>query len=333
MRKIRKGYNLAFIFTLILVFLCQNLAYARDISYLRVPVDGHKRVEEALRAETNLANLTTDQLIIEAELAMPRWDDENPDWTKFKRIVAELRNRKDADVAEVLVIAGLEFENEGVDIEYDCNISEIEESLSTRIPPLSWLLPTVYNENEYGYAIYKDEEGFFISILHNVYQHVRTGVALVVKQRKITRQGNKYSEISVIDNGAGPIYEDGRRASIKDILEYEKNVGKNSGRGMDLSFAARGFANFSVIDVPGETAIVMGREMSKRLKSRGPRVIRPSPYKTSKTYGMTVTGYFLREGANPEDVKKDIIRRTEERLGVFTSPWQRFVPARLRNFL
>ena len=48
MRKMHKIINIALIFTLIGVFLCQNIAYSSDISYLRVPVGDSERIKQFL---------------------------------------------------------------------------------------------------------------------------------------------------------------------------------------------------------------------------------------------------------------------------------------------
>ena len=81
MRNLHKITNIALIFTLIGVFLCQEL-YA-----LRVPMNGHKKMEKALK-ET-LVNLPTDQLIREAKMSMPRSDEKEPDYTVFNEKVKD----------------------------------------------------------------------------------------------------------------------------------------------------------------------------------------------------------------------------------------------------
>ena len=62
MRGIGKGFNIVLIFTLIGVFLCQNLAYASDISHLRVPVAGHKRIHDAFVSGSQLIEKTRNLL-------------------------------------------------------------------------------------------------------------------------------------------------------------------------------------------------------------------------------------------------------------------------------
>jgi len=53
MRKINKITNIALIFTLIGVLVCQNIAYASDISCLRVPIRDHERLEKSLPVSGN----------------------------------------------------------------------------------------------------------------------------------------------------------------------------------------------------------------------------------------------------------------------------------------
>lgn len=268
MRKINKIINIALIFMLIGV--CQE-AYA-----LRVPMNGHKKVEEALK-ET-LANLPTYQLIREATMSMPRWNEEKPDWNRFNEIISEIRKRKDVNI---IVYVGRQFNNEG---EVDADDKNIE------------LIPR--------FASNKGQKFFILHILHNVHQHVRSGIALVARQEIETKEGDKYIEISVSDNGAGPIDRDGERAPIEEVLNYGKTIGKGGSRGQGLSFATKIHASLSAIHVPGSSVVV------GKLPNLSKGIIFQE--KNKKTHGMAVIGYFLEETSNLQNIREDIIRRSSE---------------------
>jgi len=254
------------------VFLCSEL-YA-----LRVPMNGHKKVEEALKEI--LVNLSIDQLIREAELSMPFCDEKNQDWTKFNIIVKELRKRQDVSIT---VLAGDDFENRGrVDVD------------------------------KYTTAWIRDmdnhQQAFLAFSLQNVlHQHVKSGIALAIIQEITIKKENKYIKISIIDNGTGPIYKNGKRASIEEILEYGREVGMNSKVGIGLSSAVRDHADLATIHIPGNSVVIRERIRKKPSSDISPQNIIWRG-KNKKTHGMTVIGYFY-DTANIEDVKEDVISR------------------------
>jgi len=237
----------------------------------------------------DFASLSNDQLIREAENSMPFCEDTNPDWTRFNEIVKQLKTRKDV---QVFVLAGPMFnDNEAI------NINRLTQP------------ETVISSDD-------AEFDFLWCTLQNISQHVKQGIALVVKQEITNEKGSKYTEISVIDNGTGPIDKNSKRVSVKEVLKYGVTMGVNDSAGRGLTLAARHNADLSTIHAPGISVIVNGKEEPERYRVSPPEIIWEQD-KTKKPYGMTVIGYFLGKGADKEDVKEDIIKRAEQHVNSF----------------
>ena len=252
---------------LIISFLCQSVAFCfpENISTLRPPMNGSIRVQDTIDV---LRTQEVDRLKLEAELSMPKWDDPGQDWTKFNTIVAELKRREGVNI---VVVAGDNTEGISRD-DIDCIVSNWSASYG----------------GIYGYK----EGGFLHHVIDNINQHILSGVGLVIRQEIITAKGNKYTEISVIDNGEGPISKQDERLSVKYILKnYGRSLGKYGGHaGISFSLAIRHYADLSVVYIHGSATIVKGGELWDSLNS-DPHIIEEIPHPT-KTHGMTVVGYF-----------------------------------------
>lgn len=301
MIKFKKGYILKLINIVIAaIFTIDTAGYGYTLpsqSSLRVPLmvttkEGQEKLAEALSDKVdanNFASMPTDQLIREAENSMPFCEDKNPDWARFNEIVKQLKTRKDV---EVFVLAGPMFKDNGT-----INTNRLTQP------------ETVISSNE-------AEFDFLWCTFQNISQHVERGIALVVKQKITTERRNKYTEISVIDNGTGPIDKNGKRVSVKEVLKYGVTKGESGSAGRGLTLAARQDADLSTIHAPGISMIVNGSEMPDHYRVSPPEIIWEQD-KSKKPYGMTVIGYFLGKGADKEDVKEDIIRRAEQHVNSF----------------
>jgi hypothetical protein len=302
MEKIKKGYNLKIVSLIIVAtFLLNSATYAFDLSAsLRIPVGSQEtlgRIEQIEKdndsSANGVSNLTNDQLILEAEGAMPFCEEKNPDWTIFNKIIGELRTR---DNVKIAIYAGPEFKNRGGIYIENFDIIDI-------IDKLSLIHGT-------------DSDSFVYNILSNVYQHVKPGIALIAKQEITTEKGNKYTEISVIDNGTGPRDKfDDEEIPVAWLPIHGKSRGRGGSGGVALAYATRCRADFSRLDGPGNSAIVNGSEEIDKYKYSLPEIIWQSTNK--KPYGFTVIGYFVKEGGDREDVKNDIIKRAKEYMGSY----------------
>ena len=253
-------------------------------------MNGSIRVQDTIDV---LRTQEVDRLKLEAELSMPKWDDPGQDWTKFNTIVAELKRREGVNI---VVVAGDNTEGISRD-DIDCIVSNWSASYG----------------GIYGYK----EGGFLHHVIDNINQHILSGVGLVIRQEIITAKGNKYTEISVIDNGEGPISKQDERLSVKYILKnYGRSLGKYGGHaGISFSLAIRHYADLSVVYIHGSATIVKGGELWDSLNS-DPHIIEEIPHPT-KTHGMTVVGYFYEEGTDSKDVKQDVIKRAKEHIRLF----------------
>jgi hypothetical protein len=298
----KKAYIFRIVYVFIsIVFFIDSIVYSMNLpsrSYLRVPLQDTSRFKQVLAQVTaqnndNFDSLSTDQLIREAEKAMPFCGDRHPDWARFNEIIRALKTR---DGVKILIYAGPKFNNKGK-IDIDIKIVNIN---------VLWKL--------YNYVINK--EGFLYHTLMNIHQHVKPGIALVVEREITTMKGNKYKEISVIDNGAGPIDKKTKEnIPVEELPQFYKKRGVGGRSGFGLASAARCCADFSRLD-GRNSVIIEGSEEMPRGKIPGKDYMPPPKIiwqnNKGKLYGFTITGYFLQEGSNREDVRSDIIRRAEE---------------------
>ena len=249
------------------IFSCTYPCFAPAEENLRVPINSYDRITKIFERFSE-----ADRLKMEAELSML-----SQDWAGFNEIVKRL---KAMDNIEVFVAAGPEMKEK--DIAVDIILSSL-----VKQDRLTEYLSKINFEHT------NDERAFLEHTLDNIYQHVKEGVGLIIKQKIVLDTGDMYSEISVIDNGPGFIDRSGNRVSIETALELEKSPGKGGREGLGLPAATKFYTDFSTIHIPGSSQLSNGSWKSSNKKS----------------FGTTITGYFLINTVRWEAVKKDIIKR------------------------
>ena len=259
------------------------------------PIASNDKTE--LASGENLANLSVDQLKIEAELSINK---EEPNWVRFNKIVEELKSRNDV---QIMTVAGPEMKNE-----------EIRPDFTVSSPVSKSALVEHLSKIDFEHS--NDEILFLMHTLHNIYQHVKEGVALVVKQIKTLETGGTYSEVSVIDNGPGFIDVEGDKVSIERATTTHESPGKGGSEGLGLP-AAISAVDFSVIHIPGSS------------ETQG------TSWKSSnkKPSGITIIGYFFIELTdNVEDartIKNEVVEKANQYVGYLDEFFQSSITNKL----
>ena len=233
-------------------------------------------------------SLFTDQLIREAKMSMPRSDEKEPDYTVFNEKVKELKKIKSLDV---MVLSAREFKyHKEVNVDYET---------------YKWL-------NSKYLELWGKKDKFLFHTIQNINQHVKPGIVLIIQQERTTREGIKYTDISVIDNGRGPIDKhNNARVPIEEIVRYGVSKGAGGRHGVGLTHAVMEAADLSIILTHGNTKLIKGGMSVFRVV-----LFRPAPKilwqsKNEEPYGMTVIGIFC-EKKDRKDVEQDVIKRLEE---------------------
>jgi hypothetical protein len=298
MRKIRKVYNAKVVVVIVAsVFFCNATLHPSPISKdsLRVPLKSY--IEARGWEERRLASLSTDRLIQEAEKAMPRWDEEKPDWRQFNDVVGLLKERR--DVVKVSVVFGPGFKHKS-SISFDETHfkADLQRLMTFRLGGEKLNKP---------FALFALEE--------NIKTHVEEGMALVVERERKTKKETNYRVISFSDNGKGPIDKDtGKLISIEEILKHGVSKGKK-GRGLGLTYATRCHPDLSIIHTPtvttsnetmqGWVKIVKGRLSERGIVFLDPEILYER--ENYRTYGFKVEIIFLDNPEDYEDVLQDLI--------------------------
>ncbi|MDP8229480.1 MAG: ATP-binding protein [Candidatus Gorgyraea atricola] len=236
------------------------------------------KVEGNLASGENLADLSVDQLILQAELSMLQHD-----WPRFNKIVEELKGRKDI---QVIVVAGPKFINKEVNID-----SRLLKRVDQR-EAKKHLSKVNFEYDDF-------DDSFLRHTLDNIYQHVKDGVALVVKQIEMLETGATYSEVSVIDNGTGFIDKEGNKVSIERAFTHGESPGRGKGEGLGLPVTLT-FTDILAVHIPGSSEI---KKYSK-----------PTAWENKKSSGTTIVGYFFIKATDSDviAIKNKVVEKANQ---------------------
>jgi CheY-like chemotaxis protein len=206
-----------------------------------------------------------DALIAAAVRVMPRAGNNAGDWKSFNEIIERLGLEANVEVA---VVGGRMSGYEDIPIAHKVILDHDSFGVSA---------------DELGFQGLQGREAVFLKhLLDNVVvQHVRDGLALVVKEKY---QG--YHKISVIDNGHGFLDKDNRSVPVARAVSFNESLGVGGKDGIGLTQALRHGADFTLIDTVSEWAVI-----EKGRKDEGFSIIRSGV--RVKAYGTAIEGYFL----------------------------------------
>jgi hypothetical protein len=242
------------------------------MSFADKVIDGIERVS---RSSSPVESV--DVLISKVQKAMLPLGDQNGSWKPFDTIVRQLKER---DNVNIRVLAG---PHAGKFIPKTTN-----ESLHS----LSWLKhhfvahPRILSRGSCFIrdGSFSEEQRWFLQFaLENIIQHVKTGIAVVIRYQKMTARGPNYIRLSVIDNGRGF----GKFLIQKAIVDGSTSDHKN-GQGIGLTVAVREYAPVSVIRTAKQGAILKWDEIESALFEDQFYFYKND----TQTFGTSVSAYY-----------------------------------------
>ncbi|MDD5617915.1 MAG: 50S ribosomal protein L11 methyltransferase, partial [Candidatus Omnitrophica bacterium] len=239
--------------------------------------------------------LEAERLISAIEKVMPSIDQANADWSDFDRIVEEL---KTAAGVKAVVVVEMSKESKKVST-VDGLLEDFMRPAKNSIKGDDYkrmgeiLLPYWARVLDNSVSLTQNARNrslaFLRHTLHNLEQHVKNGVSLIV----IQQFDDGVTKISVIDNGTGFIDKQGNRVSIEDAVQYAKSFGIGGELGKGLYYAVNREAHLSVIHQPRTSAIIIPNYSSDSFVRPKPRI--EIEISTNKQFGTTVVGYFYND--------------------------------------
>ncbi len=200
-----------------------------------------------------------DELLHQAEEAMPYYEDHDADWREFNQIRMQLENMP---YAYTFVIAGPDMEKKRLrDIKVDIRSVKGNEYQQFY----------EYMKANYASVLNRREMCAAACLLENIHQHVKSGIGLCVIKIVL----GKYKRISVSDNGGGFYnYKGQKRLPVKDAIKFGRAYGsryKSLGQALATSFDL--WSDFASVETPHDSVIIVPEGMFNKMLRGASRII------------------------------------------------------------